>query len=117
MHEVLRDVTSTHPKKETILSFIPPAHGVAVVWFKAIIGPEYKETPFSIPPPSITLCDRMAHCIDQALQVKLTAPSSSFVCAQSGAYWQVANELFDAKQFYLQCCSQFSAYLEELLAE
>ena len=36
MHEVLRDVTAAHPKKVTILKFVPPANGVPVVWFKAI---------------------------------------------------------------------------------
>ena len=116
MHEVLRDVTAAHPKKETMLKFVPPAHGVPVSCFKAIIGPDYKDTPISIPPLS-TLCDCMAHCIDHALQVKLTSPTSWFFCAQSGAYWQEANKLFDAKQLYLQCCSKFPAYLEEFLAE
>ena len=110
MHEVFRDVTAAHPKKVTILKFIPPAHGVPVSWFKAIIGPDYKDTPFPIPPLS-TLRDRMTHCVDHALQEKLTSPTSWFFCAQSGAYWQEANELFDAKQFYLQCCSNFPTYL------
>lgn len=116
MHDVYKDVIMAHPKKVTILKHIPPTLGVPFVWFKAIIGPEYKDRPFPIPALSI-LRDRMAQCIDQALQLKLNNPTSRFYCAESGAYWQEANELFDAKQFYLECCSKFPAYLQELLVE
>ena len=114
LHEVFKEVVSVHSQKEKILTFLPPANGIPVTWFKAIVGPDYQDTPFPIPPLS-TLRDRMTLCIDRALHLKLTSPSTPFFCTESGAYWMNADKTFDAKQFYLKCCSEFPAYLQRLL--
>ena len=116
LHAILRGVIGTHSKKEKISNFIPPT-GIPLTWFKAIVGPEYKQdTQFPLAPVP-TLRDRILRCLDHALQQKIVAPAAPFFCAESGAYWQEVDELFNAHNFYLICCSDFPAYLDRLIEE
>jgi hypothetical protein len=116
LHAILRGVIDVHPEGQLILDFIPTG-GIPPTWFQAIIGPVYSTTPFPVPSLPI-LRRRISHCLDRALQQKPSLRRSTpFFCSESGAYWQEDHDSFDSKKFYLECCSDFPAYLEELLIE
>jgi hypothetical protein len=116
LHAILKGVIGAHPKGDLILDFIP-VDGIPPTWFQAVIGSVYSTDPFPLPSVSI-LRDRMSHCLDRALQQKPSSPRTIlFFCAESGAYWQEDNDSFDSKKFYLECCSEFPTYLEDLLMQ
>jgi hypothetical protein len=116
LHVILRGVVDAHPKRQLILNFIPTG-GIPPTWFQAIIGPVYSITPFPVPSLPI-LRGRISHCLERALQQKPSSRRSTpFFCAESGAYWQEDNDSFDSKKFYLECCSEFPTYLEDLLIQ
>ncbi len=114
LRDILFGIINSHSMKETIILCIPIRGGIPFSWFQSIIGPEYKDSHFTLAPLT-TLRDRISRCLDHALQQRISSPTTRFFSSASGAYWKEAEEPFDPKPFYLQCCSEFPAHLNGVL--
>jgi hypothetical protein len=71
LRDILLGVINSHSMKETIILCIPIRGGIPFSWFQSIIGPEYKDSHFTLAPLT-TLRDRISRCLDHALQDLLT---------------------------------------------
>jgi hypothetical protein len=111
---VLKDIVKEHPEGKTIISHIPRIGGIPLSWSTQIIGVKNLTPPYILPPLTI-LRERIVRSLELGLERKLVQPSFKLFCAESGSLWHVIDYTLDINSIYLQACSRFPKYLEELL--